>query len=138
MSNCQSTFEPFPTCSDGLVIFLLEIMIDGSARKNICISIVMYLFVMNIQYLNECIAHFLQSYNTRQICINLTLSHIWPWKEDQRSKLISTVDSMTMISYMLLIHTESLKAILKEIYHALYNLTFKVTDDLERKVIGEN
>ena len=37
-----------------------------------------------------------------------------------RSKLIVSNDSLTMISYMMAIHIESLQAIIKEIQHDLY------------------
>ena len=40
-----------------------------------------------------------------------------------------------MTSYMLVIHDGSLKSIIKEIKH---DLTFKVTYDLEGKVVGQN
>ena len=47
-------------------------------------------------------------------------SHGWPWMKGHRSKLILPVDSLTMISYMMVIRIGSLQAIIKEIKHDLH------------------
>ena len=52
-------------------------------------------------------------------------SHRWPWKKGQRSKLISPVDSLTMISYMMVTHIASLQVIIKERKHDLHKFNLE-------------